>query len=449
MSLEMTGFKEMIAKDARVILRNRLLLVILMLYPFVFMAIVGLTFSENREMRLGVVYQDGGGQEERIWVEGQPYDQRGLVEHFLGDIADIEEYPDAEAAQNALRQGLADAVLVLPPDFVGLMKTLDETADVQVIIDQSNLFQASSTEMAVRGALSNINRILVEEKLSAVNAGLEVLITGGDFFGSPVIGMTQVVKNLEEVQASLTDEALKAKLEEELDLARTLIDDLGDSAAYLQGTAIPLEIDISGVSGRAIQLNETAVPLLLGLSTLWTGILCAAILMAMEEEEGMRQRLRLTRMSDFTFISAKSATAFTIVFAQSLIMCLIALLLYPSLGSNIFLSLLVVSLTAFSSIGIGIFIAALVRDVAGSIIISVLVSFPVIFLSGAIFPLNQMPDYMRVAARIIPFTWAFDTLNGVMLRGDPFTTVLRNLLVIAGFGVVLLCLGAWLARRTD
>jgi ABC-type polysaccharide/polyol phosphate export permease len=448
----MIGFLQMMVKDAKVILRHRMLLIILLLYPFVFMAIIGLTFSENRDLRLGVVYEraagtaaDGG----KIWIEGEPYDDRGLVERFLGEIASIEEYPDVAAAEDALRAGQVDAVLVIPADFVQRMQTLYDSATVQVIIDQSNLFQAASSETSVRGALSRINRILVEEKLRAVNAGLEVLVSGGDFFGNPVIGMREVVANLETVKAALTDPVLQAKLEEELVLARTLIEDLGQSADYLRGTAMPLEVKIDGVAGRSLGLNETVVPLLLGLSTLWTGILCAAILLSMEEEEGMRRRLRLTRMHDFTFISAKAAFAFVIVFVQSLIMCLIALALYPSLASNVFLSLLVVSLTAFSSIGIGILIAAATREVSSAIIISVLVSFPVIFLSGAIFPLNQMPGYMRVIARLIPFTWAFDTLNGVMLRGDPFSLVLRNLLVIVAWGLGLLLLGAWLVRRND
>jgi ABC-type polysaccharide/polyol phosphate export permease len=448
----MTGFMQMMAKDAKVILRHRMLLVILLLYPFVFMAIIGLTFSENRDLRLGVVYEGAAGTASaggKIWIEGEPYDERGLVERFLGEIASIEEYPDSAAAEDALRAGQVDAVLVVPADFVQRMQTLYDSATVQVIIDQSNLFQAASSETSVRGALSRINRILVEEKLRAVNAGLEVLVSGGDFFGNPVIGMREVVANLETVKAALSDPELQAKLEEELVLARTLIEDLGQSADYLRGTAMPLEVKIDGVAGRSLGLNETVVPLLLGLSTLWTGILCAAILLSMEEEEGMRRRLRLTRMHDFTFISAKAAFAFVIVFLQSLIMCLIALVIYPSLASNVFLSLLVVSLTAFSSIGIGILIAAATREVSSAIIISVLVSFPVIFLSGAIFPLNQMPGYMRVIARLIPFTWAFDTLNGVMLRGDPFSLVLRNLLVIVAWGLGLLLLGAWLVRRND
>jgi len=113
-------------------------------------------------------------------------------------------------------------------------------------------------------------------------------------------------------------------------------------------------------------------------------------------------------------------------------MGLIALALFPSLSASVLLSLVVVSLTALSSIGIGIG-----------------VTFPVFFLSGAIFPLNRMPGYLRAAARLIPFTWAFDTLNGVMLRSDPASMVLRDLLVITAFGAALLLLGSWLIRRTD
>ncbi len=83
----MIGFGRMMVKDAKVILRHRLLLIILLLYPFVFMAIIGLTFSENREMRLGVVYEEAAGapaEGAKIWIEGEPYDNRGLVERFLG-----------------------------------------------------------------------------------------------------------------------------------------------------------------------------------------------------------------------------------------------------------------------------------------------------------------------------------------------------------------------------
>ena len=104
----MIGFGRMMVKDAKVILRHRLLLIILLLYPFVFMAIIGLTFSENREMRLGVVYEEAAGapvEGAKIWIEGEPYDNRGLVERFLGEIASIEEYPDSAKAEDALRAG--------------------------------------------------------------------------------------------------------------------------------------------------------------------------------------------------------------------------------------------------------------------------------------------------------------------------------------------------------
>ncbi len=448
----MSAYRQIVAKDLKIIFRHRLLLVILLLYPFVLMAIVGLTFSEDRPFAVGVVVEgEGAGTERagRVWIEGEPYGALELVERFLGEVAGVEEYPDQASAERALREGRLDAALVIPAGFIEGLKNLYESATVEVIVDQSNVFRAASAEMSVRGALSRVNRSVVEEKLRAVISGLGVLVSGGDFFGSQVIGMEEVIENLEQVQASLTDQGLQARLEGELKLARTVIEDLGSAADYLRGTAMPLEVEVSGVSGRALDLSESVTPLLLGLSTLWTGILCAAVLMSMEEEDGMRRRLRLTSMGDLAFISAKSTTAFLIVFAQSLAMGLIALALFPSLSASVLLSLVVVSLTALSSIGIGIGISALAREVASSIIISVLVTFPVFFLSGAIFPLNRMPGYLRAAARLIPFTWAFDTLNGVMLRSDPASMVLRDLLVITAFGAALLLLGSWLIRRTD
>ena len=74
-----------------------------------------------------------------------------MVERFLGEIASIEEYPDSAKAEDALRAGQVEAVLVVPADFIQRMQTLDDSATVRVIIDQSNLFQATFSETSVRG----------------------------------------------------------------------------------------------------------------------------------------------------------------------------------------------------------------------------------------------------------------------------------------------------------
>jgi hypothetical protein len=321
---------------------------------------------------------------------------------------------------------------------------------VKVVIDQSNMMKAASAEASIRGALSHIDKSIVENKMRVVISGLNVLIEGGDFFGTEVIGMTQVLRDLEEVRDALKDQPeLALKIEREMGLARSLITDIGDAAEYLRATAMPLELELTGFAGRRLSLRETMVPTLVGLSILWTGILCAAILLVVEEEEEMRKRLRLTRLKPLTLIASKLSISLLIVFFQAMVMCVVAYFLFHIYISNLLLSLLVTALASLSSIGVGILIASYTREITTAIILSALTSFTTIFVSGAIFPLDQMPRFMQVFARLIPFTWAIDALNGVMLRGDPASHLMRNIGAVLLYGLALIGTGAMLHRRLD
>jgi ABC-2 type transport system permease protein len=385
---------------------------------------------------------------ETIWLEDENYDAASLVLRFGQDVTEIEEYTSESEARDDLKRGRIDAVIVLPRAFVHQLKTLDEIARVQVIIDQSNLVKAEFAETSIRGFLSRVQEGVVENKTQAVVAGLYVLVTGGDFFGTEVVGLEQIRENLESLKQSLQDRPdLQEMVDVGIDLANTVISDIEDAAAYLRGTALPIDLEISSVAGRPLSAKDAVVPSLIALSILWTGVLSGAILMVIEDEEGMRIRLGLTEMGSFALVGSKLILATAVVFVQSAVMLLLAVAVFGVFASNAAAALLVIAAASFSCIGIGLVIAAFARQVAGAVILSVLVSFPLIFMTGAVFPLSQMPAFMQWIARAIPLTYAIEALSGVMLRGESLADVAWQLGVLIAFGVVLLTLGSLLVRR--
>ncbi len=385
---------------------------------------------------------------ETIWLEGENNDAATLIDRYAEDVTEIETYDSISDAREDLKDGRIDAVIVLPRGFVHKLKTLEEVAQVQVIIDQSNLVKAEFAETSIRGFLSRIKDGVVENKMSAVVAGLYVLVTGGDFFGTEVVGLEQIRENLEVLEEALQDRPeLLETVEVGIDLAQTVIDDIEEAAAYLRGTALPIELEISSVAGRTLSAKDAVVPALIALSILWTGVLSGAILMVIEDEEGMRIRLRLTEMGPAALVGSKLLLATAVVFVQSAVMLLLAVAVFGVFASNALLALLVIAAASFSCIGIGLVIAAFARQVAGAVILSVLVSFPLIFMTGAVFPLSQMPDFMQWIARAIPLTYAIEALSGVMLRGETLADVAWQLAVLFAFGVALLAAGSMLVRR--
>jgi ABC-2 type transport system permease protein len=58
------------------------------------------------------------------------------------------------------------------------------------------------------------------------------------------------------------------------------------------------------------------------------------------------------------------------------------------------------------------------------------------FLSGAFFQIDQMPQFLQVVARVIPLTYLADALRQVMVGGAPFAPLWTCALVLAGWLVV-------------
>ncbi|OFW60156.1 MAG: hypothetical protein A2Y75_02400 [Candidatus Solincola sediminis] len=385
---------------------------------------------------------------ETLWLDGQNNDSSSLLERFSADVTETIEYQSESAARDALSKGRIDAVIILPRGFIHDLKTLDRTADIQVILDQSNLVKAEFAETSIRGFLSRINEGVVRSKMAAVAVGLYSLVGGGDFFGTQITGLREIRDNLESIRAALAgNPELQATLDGGIELADTVINDIEEAMTYLRGTALPISLDVSSVAGRPLSTKDAVVPSLIALSILWTGVLCGAILMVGEDEEGMSQRLRLTDMGPFALIGSKLLLATAIVFVQSITMLLVAVAILGAFASNIPLALVVIAATCFSCIGIGLLIAAFARQVAGAVILSVLISFPLIFMTGALFPLSQMPAFMQWIARAVPVTYAIEALSGVMLRGQSIAGVGWEIVVLLAFGVAFLALSSILFKR--
>ena len=79
--------------------------------------------------------------------------------------------------------------------------------------------------------------------------------------------------------------------------------------------------------------------------------------------------------------------------------------------------LLAICLTAF-----GVAFAARMRSMEAFPIIMNFVLLPMFFLSGALFPLQDLPRWMEFLTKINPMTYAVDAIRGVALKGITITS---------------------------
>lgn len=106
------------------------------------------------------------------------------------------------------------------------------------------------------------------------------------------------------------------------------------------------------------------------------------------------------------------------------------------------LSLVVLIITTASATSLGLIIGSQMESPEGFQLVSTFLLFPVFFLSGALFPINNLPKWLAPFTFINPFTYAVDALRDVILGTAQFSLAL-DLGVISLFTVVVIIIGTY------
>jgi ABC-2 type transport system permease protein len=69
------------------------------------------------------------------------------------------------------------------------------------------------------------------------------------------------------------------------------------------------------------------------------------------------------------------------------------------------------------------------------------------FLGGVFFPVQQMPWYMQSIAQFLPLTYASNALRKVMVLGAGVSQISTELIVLIGFGVVMIAIALPVFKR--
>jgi ABC-2 type transport system permease protein len=97
-------------------------------------------------------------------------------------------------------------------------------------------------------------------------------------------------------------------------------------------------------------------------------------------------------------------------------------------------------------ISLGLIIGSFMESPEGYGLISSFVIYPIFLLSGALYPLDNLPGWMQILTRLDPATYAVDGLRAVIL-GKSTMAYLPNLLIVLGFDVIMAFIGTWAFRR--
>ena len=188
------------------------------------------------------------------------------------------------------------------------------------------------------------------------------------------------------------------------------------------------------------------------------GIIAMVVMMALmtglphaisyEKDMGTLDGMLAAPISRLSIILGKVMAQTVRGMIQGFIILLLAMVLFGVvIEGNILLVIFLILLTVFSFVGLGILITSFTDKEETATMVMMTLMFPMMFLSGVFFPLQQMPWYMQGIAKFLPLTYATTALRKVMVLGADVSAVGTDILILIGFGVILLAVAVPMFRR--
>jgi len=140
----------------------------------------------------------------------------------------------------------------------------------------------------------------------------------------------------------------------------------------------------------------------------------------------------------------------TIAAFQGLLVLIISLALgfRPVNWADVPLALLIIIMLAVALACLGSAIGSIVKDFQGFQAINNFIIFTLYFLSGAIYPLNNVPKLLKIISDVNPLSYTIDGLRATLIDQHHFNTGL-DFAVLAGTVIVLVALGVTTFRRIE
>jgi ABC-2 type transport system permease protein len=209
----------------------------------------------------------------------------------------------------------------------------------------------------------------------------------------------------------------------------------------LTALVTPMVVETKGLVPGKPNYFQFVAPGIIAMVTMMAVMMGLAGSIAREKEQGTLDGLLVAPVSRFSIIMGKTGAQTVRGLMQGTIVLFLAMVFFHvKIYGNFLIMLLVIILGIFSFVGLGILVSAAVEEQETAMTIMMTVTFPMLFLSGAFFPLQQMPGFMQAISKCVPLTYEVEALRQVVVLGAGLGEVMRPLLILLGFGVVTLAI---------
>jgi ABC-2 type transport system permease protein len=134
--------------------------------------------------------------------------------------------------------------------------------------------------------------------------------------------------------------------------------------------------------------------------------------------DGILRKLLTTPVTRIEWIFSKMLFMLFLAFISTFVIILVGMLVWGlSVQINIFFFILVIA-TSFMFTGLGMIIGRFVKEQETADMAGGAITFPMMFLAGTFFPLDQMPEFLQTLAKGLPLYYVNEGFRNAMVNVD-------------------------------
>jgi len=209
-----------------------------------------------------------------------------------------------------------------------------------------------------------------------------------------------------------------------------------------------------GMMGEGVDFMQFMYPGIMGMSVLM-GSFMSGMSIVWDREFGFLKEVLVAPISRVSVATGRTLGSATVATLQGIIILFLAPVIGVSISVWTVLALLPLMFLLAASMGsLGILLASRIKSLEAFQAIMQMLMFPMIFMSGVFFPVQDLPGWMSVIVKINPATYGIATIRQVVLGTSPDSpfniivlghvmTIWDNILVMAVFGAIMTILAMW------
>ncbi len=383
--------------------RGRGSLFFVFVLPTIIIVALGLQFGGSGHARLGIVAPAGDAAGDAVGDAAGDAAAEALVTQLREGTGgsggfDVRPYTDEAALRSAVERGNLEAGLILPEGYAA---SLAGSAPVEITF-------LGTPETVTTGYRATIGAAVAEQAMPVAAARTAVALGAGTY-----------------------DQAYAVAVARRPDV-----------------TGIEVTVSVVGKAsvfrnyGRFTFGAQTQLLLFMFLTSM-----TAAGQLVQSRRLGVSRRMVSTPTSIATIVAGEALGRYLIALMQGLfVVALTAIVFGVSWGDPVAAAAIILAF-ALVAAGVAMLIGAVSTNADQASSLGVFAGLALGALGGCMIPLAYMPEAMRTIAGVIPHSWAITAFQALISDGGGIDTVAPNVVVLLGYGVVVLGLATWRFRK--